>query len=73
MYEYDFVPLETTRGTDYTFYDGSLSGTEGHREIIAQRAAQGWRYVGYIPTVQGAAAASGPWSWSLSGKRSSES
>lgn len=25
--------------------------TEEHREVISARAAEGWRYVGYIPVI----------------------
>lgn len=28
--------------------------TSGHQEIIPRRAADGWRYIGYIPAVQSA-------------------
>ena len=43
MYEYKYVPLYTGGG----FW---LDNREcEHREIIDQHAAEGWRYVGYIP------------------------
>lgn len=44
MYRYEYVPLHTGGGM---FFD---NGTAEHREIIAQYAAEGWHYVGYIPT-----------------------
>ncbi len=31
---------------------GSRYSTEGYQEIIARRAREGWRYVGWIPAVQ---------------------
>lgn len=31
---------------------GNVYETQGHREIIEQMAAQGWRYAGFIPTKQ---------------------
>ena len=43
MYQYEYVRLETGGG----FW---LNNAEcEHREIIAKYAADGWRYVGYIP------------------------
>ena len=53
MYEYEFVPLETEYATGWGLVDGFHTGTKGHREIIQAWAAQGWRYVGYLPTDQG--------------------
>ena len=52
MYEYDFVSLETDYGTGSSLFGGLRIDTSGHRELIAQRAAEGWRYTGWIPTVQ---------------------
>ena len=52
MYEYEFVSLETDYGTGYSLVGGLRIATSGHRELIAQRAAEGWRYTGWIPTVQ---------------------
>lgn len=52
MYEYDFVSLEADYGTGYSLFGGLRIDTSGHRELIAQRAAEGWRYTGWIPTVQ---------------------
>lgn len=52
MLEYDFVSLETEWGTGYNLLGGVRIDTSGHREIIAQRAADGWRYVGWLPTTQ---------------------
>lgn len=42
MKQYDYVNI----------YIGKFigAGSEEHRAVIDQRAAQGWRYVGYIPT-----------------------
>ena len=44
MYRYEYVPLFTGGG-----FFANNSDCQ-HREIIDQYAAQGWRYVGYIPT-----------------------
>lgn len=44
MYQYKYV----------TFYTGGgfwMDNTDcGHRQIIDEHAAEGWRYVGYIPS-----------------------
>ena len=47
-YEYEFEVLALSAG------GYSLFGirTEGHQEVIRSRAAAGWRYVGYLPSVQ---------------------
>lgn len=44
MYRYEYVPLSLGGG----FFINNESAE--HRGIIEQRAAQGWRYVGYMPT-----------------------
>lgn len=31
---------------------GPVPGTEEYKAIIAQRAEEGWRYVGFLPAVQ---------------------
>ena len=45
MLEYAFETVAADRG----FFVGK---TKGHQEIIARRAAEGWRYAGWIPTQQ---------------------
>ncbi len=45
MLEYEFEEVSADRG----FVVGK---TKGHQGIILRRAAEGWRYVGYIPTQQ---------------------
>lgn len=52
MLEYDFVSLDTAYGTGYSLFGGFRIDTMGHREIILKKAAEGWRYVGYVPTAQ---------------------
>ena len=42
MKEYAFV-------THY-FTGGLETRSEGHRELIRQKAAEGWRYAGFFPT-----------------------
>ena len=55
MQEYDFVALDTDWGTGYSLFGGVRIDTNGHREIIARWAAEGWRYVGFLPKRQRAA------------------
>ena len=43
MYRYEYEPLETGGGS---FVD---NGDCGHRAVIARRAAEGWRYAGFVP------------------------
>ena len=44
MYQYMYVPLHTGGGA---LVDNVCCK---HRELITQYAAQGWRYVGFVPT-----------------------
>lgn len=50
-YEYEFETLELNAG-GYSLFGGVGIQTDGHREIIRRRAEAGWRYVGWLPTVQ---------------------
>ena len=50
-YEYEFEVLELSAG-GYSLFGGVGIQTDGHREIIGRRAQEGWRYVGWLPTVQ---------------------
>lgn len=52
MKKYEFESLETDFGVGYSLFGGVKASTSGHREIIERRALNGWRYVGYIPTMQ---------------------
>lgn len=45
MLEYEFEEIPGGRG----FFVGK---TEQHREVILRRAAEGWRYCGWIPAEQ---------------------
>ena len=45
MLEYEFEAIAADRG----FFVGK---TTGRREAILRRAAEGWRYAGWIPTQQ---------------------
>ena len=42
MYQYKYIPVDTG--------GGFLSDTREHRELIDAYAAEGWRYVGFVPT-----------------------
>ena len=48
-YEYERVCSDIS---GWGMLSGNRYGTEEYREIINQRAAQGWRYIGFIPAVQ---------------------
>ena len=48
-YEYEKVGCEL-RG--YGVFSGSVYNIKNYREIIEERAKNGWRYVGFIPTKQ---------------------
>ena len=51
MYKYEYVTI-----TAYNQGWGPINGASWevwrHRDIIDARAAQGWRYVGYLPVKQ---------------------
>lgn len=48
-YEYETVSCEFD---GWGFISGNAYGIEDYRSIIDQRAEDGWRYVGFIPTRQ---------------------
>ena len=43
MYKYEYVLVKEKKG--------NLDGTQEHREIIEKYAQDGYRYVGFIPTL----------------------
>jgi len=47
-YEYEKVIFELTRGV----FSGNVYSIEDYKTIIEERAKNGWRYVGFIPTKQ---------------------
>ncbi len=47
-YEYERIHIYTGRAQ----WANSKNETTGHKEAISRRAKDGWRYVGFIPTVQ---------------------
>ena len=44
MLEYEFERVDCTGSGGYSFL--------GHQEIIRKRAAEGWRFAGWIPVTQ---------------------
>ena len=51
MYKYEYVTV-TAYKQEVTFVNGASWEIWKHRDIIDARAAQGWRYVGYLPVKQ---------------------
>lgn len=51
-YEYEFETVNCDSASGYSLFGGVGLTTEGHREIIAQRTSEGWRFVGVIPASQ---------------------
>lgn len=51
MYTYEFVRISTDI-SGWGLVNGSKYGNEEYRQVIIERAKDGWRYVGYIPAVQ---------------------
>ena len=51
MPEYEFERVSTALN-GYSLFGGVGIETEGHREVILRRAADGWRYAGWIPASQ---------------------
>ena len=50
-FQYEFFRLETEAG-GYSLMGGVGIVLTGHQEIIRARAAEGWRYCGWIPVKQ---------------------
>lgn len=51
MYRYEYETVSFDLG-GWGFGAGNVYTIENYRSMIARRAADGWRYVGYIPTKQ---------------------
>ena len=51
MYVYVFERV-SSQLSGWGFGSGNKYGSGDYREIIARRAREGWRYVGFLPTVQ---------------------
>ena len=52
MPEYAFETIRCDAASGYSLFGGVGRSTEGHREAILRRAAEGWRYAGCIPASQ---------------------
>lgn len=52
MLEYEFETVACDYGGGYSLFGGIGLETDGHREIILRRAAEGWRYAGFVPLKQ---------------------
>ena len=52
MLEYAFERVDCTGSGGYSFLGGVGLATVGHQEIIRKRAAEGWRFAGWIPVTQ---------------------
>lgn len=50
--EYEFETVRCDCGGGYSLFGGFDLETDGHREAILRRAADGWRYAGFIPKTQ---------------------
>ena len=49
MYKYEYVTVSAEMEGYLAKFNNKLS-LDNYREIIDEKAAQGWRYVGYMPT-----------------------
>ncbi len=52
MLEYEFETVQCDYSSGYSLIGGVSLETDGHREIILRRAAEGWRYAGFLPKKQ---------------------
>lgn len=52
MLEYEFETVQCDYGAGYSLFGGIGLETDGHREAILRRAAEGWRYAGFVPAKQ---------------------
>ena len=50
MYQYEYETVSCEFGG--WNLGGNVYSTEDYRSVIDRRAAAGWRYVGYLPTIQ---------------------
>lgn len=51
MFRYEYEPVRCDC-TGMGLFAGNIYELEHYRELIDQRAKDGWRYVGYMPTKQ---------------------
>lgn len=48
-YEYETIICDFS---GFGLFNGKIYGVEDYRKIIDERASNGWRFVGFIPTKQ---------------------
>ena len=48
----EFERVSVDYGTGYSLFGGLKGESLEHREVITRRAAEGWRYAGFVPVVQ---------------------
>ncbi len=51
MYEYDYVKVKC-KSTGWGGFAGGVYSMENYRRIIDERAKEGWRFAGFIPSKQ---------------------
>ena len=51
MYRYDYVKIKC-KFSGWGGINGNIYGIEDYRSIIDEKAKEGWRYVGFVPTKQ---------------------
>lgn len=51
MYKYEYEKVVCKLG-GWKAFSGNIYNLEKHRKIIQERAKNGWKYVGFIPTKQ---------------------
>ena len=51
MYEYDYVKVKC-KSTGWGGFAGVVYSMENYRRIIDERAKEGWRFAGFIPSKQ---------------------
>ena len=52
MLTYEFERVECTGVEGYRLFGGVGLATVDHQEIIRKRAAEGWRFAGWVPVTQ---------------------
>lgn len=51
MYKYEYETVSCSL-SGYGLFNGTVYGIDEYKMIIEERASNGWRYVGFIPTKQ---------------------
>lgn len=53
MFKYEYVTVSAECDAWSAKFMGNIQSRDNYREIIDARAAEGWRYVGYMPIREG--------------------